>query len=96
MYLTASPPSPTANTLVALVPVTALRLLEDVILVAVHAAPAVSGGGHYGIEALVSPRSSFTFEVGGQAPIDNAEARDGGASVMAGLTVYLGALGSGT
>jgi hypothetical protein len=49
-------------------------------------------GGHYGVEVLVSPRNSFTFEVGGQGPL-HPDGNDAGASVMAGATFYLGALG---
>lgn len=49
----------------------------------------VAGGGHYGVEVIASPRTSFTFEVGGQSPL-HPEQVDAGASVMAGTTVYLG------
>ena len=54
----------------------------------------LAGGGHYGIEALVWDRQSFTFEVGGQSGLDGG-GRGAGASVMAGTTVYFGALGDG-
>jgi len=55
-----------------------------------EAAPAtLAGGGHYGVEFLVSRRASFSFEVGGQGPLHPQEI-DAGASVMAGSTVYLG------
>lgn len=50
-----------------------------------------TAGGHYGVEAIVAPRVSFNFEVGGQGPI-HPLGRDGGASVMAGSTFYLGDL----
>ena len=45
-------------------------------------------GGHVGIEGLLTERTSISFEVGGQggAPLYS------GASVMGGLTVYLGDL----
>lgn len=51
--------------------------------------PALIGGGHFGVEFVHSPRTSFTFEVGGQGPM-HADEIDAGASVMAGMTVYLG------
>jgi len=50
-----------------------------------------SGGGHYGMEALLSDRMSMSFEVGGQGPTVES-AVDAGTSVMAGLTYYLGDL----
>lgn len=52
----------------------------------------LAGGGHFGIEALAWERGSFSFEVGGQSGIDGG-GPGMGASVMAGTTVYLGALG---
>jgi hypothetical protein len=52
----------------------------------------LAGGGHSGVEVLLNPRMSFSFEVGGQSPVDPG-ARTAGASVMAGSTVYLGGLG---
>jgi hypothetical protein len=51
----------------------------------------VSGGGHFGFEAMIAPRASFTFEVGGQSS-GHALGVDAGASVMGGTMVYLGAL----
>lgn len=48
----------------------------------------VTGGGHYGIEAAISRRVAFTFEVGGQGPTFEGEGV--GASAMAGSVVYLG------
>ena len=57
--------------------------------IGVDATPAVGGGGHYGVEVIAAPRMSFTFEVGGQAPLAASEV-DGGAHVMAGATFYLG------
>jgi hypothetical protein len=55
-------------------------------------ATGLAGGGHYGIEALVWDRGSFSFEVGGQSGL-HGDGPGIGASVMAGTTVYLGALG---
>jgi len=52
--------------------------------------PLLTGGGHYGIEAAVSRRVAFTFEVGGQGPTFEGEGI--GASAMAGTAVYLGRL----
>jgi hypothetical protein len=52
----------------------------------------IAAGGHYGVEAILFERGSFTFEIGGQSGIDG----DGpglGASVMAGIMFYLGGLG---
>jgi hypothetical protein len=49
-------------------------------------------GGHFGVEAILWPRGSFTFEVGGQTGPDGAS-RGSGASVMGGIMVYLGGLG---
>ena len=51
---------------------------------------AVGGGGHFGIEALVARRISFTFEVGGQSGGHDL-GLDTGATVMGGMMVYLGA-----
>lgn len=49
----------------------------------------ISGGGHMGLELFSTPNCSFSVEVGGQGPV-HAEAIDAGASVMGGMTVYLG------
>ena len=51
---------------------------------------AVSGGGFFGTEVLVSDHMSFTFEVGGQGPVHALRHDDAGASVMGGFLVYLG------
>ena len=55
---------------------------------------ALGGGGFFGGEVLISRRVSFTFEVGGQAPAHVGSDFDAGASVMGGMMVHLGALGS--
>ncbi len=52
-----------------------------------------SGGGFFGAEFMVNRRVSFTFEVGGQGPSHRGTSHDAGASVMGGMTVYLGNLG---
>jgi len=50
-------------------------------------------GGHFGVEAILWERGSFTFEVGGQSGPDG-DPRSSGASVMGGVMVYLGGLGT--
>jgi hypothetical protein len=54
--------------------------------------PALAFGGHYGLEALLTPRMTFAIEIGGQSPVDGG-GRSAGASVMGGATFYLGGLG---
>ena len=54
----------------------------------------IAAGGHYGIEAILFERGSFTFEIGGQSGIDGG-AIGSGASVMAGIMFYLGGLREG-
>lgn len=49
----------------------------------------VAGGGHMGLELFAAPNCSFSVEVGGQGPV-HVDAIDAGASVMGGMTVYLG------
>jgi hypothetical protein len=49
-------------------------------------------GGHYGLETLLTPRTTFAIEIGGQSPVDGA-LRSAGASIMGGATFYLGGLG---
>ncbi len=49
-----------------------------------------TGGGHFGLEVIIAPRMSFTFEFGGQGPGHGLRNDDAGASVMAGFMVYLG------
>ncbi len=46
-----------------------------------------SGGGHYGLEARLSERSTFRFEIGGQGGSDPTAS---GASAVAGMCVWLG------
>lgn len=53
----------------------------------------LAGGGFFGTEFMLNRRTSFTFEVGGQSPGHDGREDDGGASVMGGVTVYLGAIG---
>lgn len=50
---------------------------------------AITGGGHFGFEVFYTPRSSFTFEVGGQGSGHHLD-MDAGASVLAGIVLYLG------
>lgn len=52
-------------------------------------ASGLAGGGHYGIEALLTRSQSFTFEIGGQAGI-GGDGPGAGASVMAGTNIYFG------
>jgi hypothetical protein len=52
-----------------------------------------AGGGHYGIEAILFERGSFTFEIGGQSGIDG-DGPGAGASVMAGIMFYFGGFGT--
>lgn len=52
----------------------------------------IGGGGHFGLEIVISPRTTFTFEIGGQSPT-HARGLDGGASVTGGIMLYLGNLG---
>jgi len=47
----------------------------------------VGGRGHFGFEVLVSPRTTFMFEIGGQG---GGTDRVSGGSAMGGVTVYLG------
>jgi len=49
----------------------------------------VGGGGHFGVEFALASRASLQIEIGGQAP-GHALGYDAGASVMAGVMVYLG------
>ncbi len=49
----------------------------------------LGGGGHFGFEIVISPRTAFTLEVGGQSPM-HALGLDAGASVMGGIALYLG------
>ena len=49
----------------------------------------VSGGGHMGIELFMSPNLSYSVEVGGQGGV-HALHYDSGASVMGGMTFYIG------
>ncbi|MEJ7734185.1 MAG: hypothetical protein WKG00_33945 [Polyangiaceae bacterium] len=49
----------------------------------------VSGGGHMGIEVFMSPSYSYSVEIGGQGGV-HALQYDAGASVMGGMTWYLG------
>ena len=49
----------------------------------------IGGGGHLGIEMFLNPGYSFSVEIGGQAPVHEL-AYDAGASVMGGMTVYIG------
>ncbi len=54
----------------------------------------IAAGGHYGVEAILFERGSFTFEIGGQSGIDG-NGPGLGASVMAGIMFYLGGLSGG-
>jgi hypothetical protein len=58
----------------------------------VHVTGAVVGG-HFGVEAILWKRGSFTLEVGGQSGLDGLP-QGSGASVMGGIMVYLGDLGA--
>ena len=49
----------------------------------------VTGGGHMGIEMFLMPSYSFSVEIGGQGNV-HALDLDAGASVMGGMTLYLG------
>jgi len=49
----------------------------------------LGGGGHFGLEAFLNPRMSFTFEVGGQAPVHGLS-HDAGAHVLGGVHFYFG------
>jgi hypothetical protein len=49
----------------------------------------ITGGGHLGIEMFLNPGYSFSVEVGGQGPV-HALSYDAGASIMGGMTLYLG------
>ncbi|MEN0060764.1 MAG: hypothetical protein AAGA48_01375 [Myxococcota bacterium] len=56
--------------------------------------PALGGGGHYGIEVRLAPRTALSVEFGsqgGRGVLDVVR----GPSVRAGVMVYLGALGQG-
>jgi hypothetical protein len=50
---------------------------------------AITGGGHVGFELFYVSRSSFTFEFGGQGSGHHLDL-DAGASVVAGVALYLG------
>jgi len=50
---------------------------------------AITGGGHVGFELFYVSRSSFTFEFGGQGSGHHLDL-DAGASVVAGIALYLG------
>ena len=50
---------------------------------------AVGGGGHFGVEFVLTPRMTITFEVGGQSGI-HARRIDAGPSVMAGFMMWFG------
>ena len=49
----------------------------------------IGGGGHMGLEVFLNPRTSFSIEIGGQAPVHGL-GHDGGAHAMGGMTFYFG------
>ena len=49
----------------------------------------IAGGGHMGLEVFVTPRMSFSVEVGGQGPV-HALDHDAGAHVLGGFAFYFG------
>lgn len=51
----------------------------------------VTGGGHFGVEFILSSRTTMTFELGGKGPT-HALLLDAGATATAGVMVYLGNL----